>query len=245
MFNVQPVSSDAKRTFWPRAPIAKASWSSSTTTSMLCASSSTTILLTSAGAIALITNCAGSMLHKIMSTRSPANSPVTACTREPRIPTHVPTGSKRWSLVLTAIFERKPGSRAAALISNKPSSISGTSSSNKRFKNSGAVRDKINCGPRPARSIRVKYARTRSPTRKFSFGIIESRCKMHSKRPTSIIALPFSMRLIAPVTKFSPRAKKSCRICSRSASRTFCKITCLAACAPMRPKLMDSNGTSA
>ena len=123
---------------------------------MLCASSSSTIEDTSAGDIALMTNCAGSMLHRIISTRSPANSPVTACTREPRIPTQVPTGSKRWSLLLTAILERKPGSRAAALISSKPSSISGTSSSNKRTINSGAMRDKISCGPRPLRSTRDK-----------------------------------------------------------------------------------------
>ena len=43
-----------------------------------------------------------------------------------------------------AIFDRNPGSRDADLISNKPSSISGTSSSNKRTRNSGAVLDKIN-----------------------------------------------------------------------------------------------------
>jgi hypothetical protein len=42
--------------------------------------------LTSAGAIALITYCAGSSSHKITSTRSPFNSFDTACTREPRIP---------------------------------------------------------------------------------------------------------------------------------------------------------------
>jgi hypothetical protein len=36
--------------------------------------------------------------HRMMSTRSPASSCVTACTREPRMPTQVPTGSMRWSL---------------------------------------------------------------------------------------------------------------------------------------------------
>ena len=114
------------------------------------------MLETSAGDMALITNCAGSMLHSTISTRSPANSAVTACTRDPRIPTQVPTGSIRWSLLLTAILERKPGSRAAARISNNPSSISGTSNSNKRTKKSGVILDKISCGPRPPRSIRDK-----------------------------------------------------------------------------------------
>src|SRR6185503_2517681 len=41
-----------------------------------------------------------------------------------------------------------------------------------------------------------------------------------------------------------PRSRKSLRICSRSASRIFCRITCLAACAPMRPKVSASSGSS-
>jgi N utilization substance protein A len=48
--------------------------SSSTATSIEFLSSSTTMELTSAGAIALITYCAGSSSHKITSTRSPFNS---------------------------------------------------------------------------------------------------------------------------------------------------------------------------
>ena len=82
-----------------------------------------------------------------MSTRSPASSCVTACTREPRMPTQVPIGSMRRSSVNTAILARTPGSRAAALISSRPSSISGTSSSNSSMMNSGAVRDRMSCGP--------------------------------------------------------------------------------------------------
>ncbi len=116
-------------------------------------SSSTTMELTSAGASALITNCAGSGDHRMMSTRSPASSWVTACTREPRMPTQVPMGSMRGSLDLTAILARRPGSRAAALISSSPSSISGTSSSKSFTRKSGAMRERINCGPRAARSI--------------------------------------------------------------------------------------------
>jgi len=129
MLSCQPVSSEARRTFCPPLPMASASWSSSTTTSIEWRSSSTTMELTSAGASALITNCAASGDQRMMSTRSPASSWVTACTREPRMPTHVPTGSMRWSFDLTAILARRPGSRAAALISRRPSSISGTSSS--------------------------------------------------------------------------------------------------------------------
>src|SRR5216117_1612558 len=100
----QPVSSEASRTFWPLRPIATARFSSSTTTSMACFSSSTTIEDTSAGARAPITNCAGSADHSTMSTRSPASSCVTACTREPRMPTQVPIGSMRLSLVKIAVF---------------------------------------------------------------------------------------------------------------------------------------------
>ena len=97
------------------------------------------MLCTSAGASALMTNFAGSSEHRTMSTRSPASSLVTAVTREPRMPMHVPCGSSRGSFDLTAILARMPGSRAAALISISPSSISGTSSSNSRTRKSGAI----------------------------------------------------------------------------------------------------------
>ncbi len=63
-------------------------------------------------------------------------------------------------------------------------------------------------------------------------------------RPDSITALPRSMRFTVPVTSFSPRPRKSCRICSRSASRIFCRITCFAAWAPMRPNSIGSSGSS-
>ena len=224
--------------------MAIARFSSSTTTSIACFSSSTRIELTSAGARAPITNCAGSADHSTMSTRSPASSCVTACTRDPRMPTQVPIGSMRRSLVCTAIFARTPGSRAADLISSSRSSISGTSSSNSFMMNCGAVRDRISCGPRALRSIFMTQARTRSPTRRFSLGIICSRGSSASRRPDSTMALPRSMRLTEPVTSSSPRARKSFRICSRSASRMRCRITCLAVCAPMRPNGICSIGCS-
>ena len=52
-----------------------------------------------------------------MSSRSFPSSLETACTLDPRIPTHAPTGSILLSLVLTAIFVLDPGSLAIAFIS--------------------------------------------------------------------------------------------------------------------------------
>ena len=73
----------------------------------------------------------------------------------------------------------------------------------------GTMRDRISCGPRLLRSIFSRKARTRSPTRRFSFGIIWSRGSTASMRPDSMMALPRSMRLIVPVTRCSLRARKS------------------------------------
>ena len=142
----QPVSSEARRTFWPPRPMAMARFSSSTTTSIACFSSSTTIDCTLAGASAPMTNCAGSSDHSTMSTRSPASSLVTPLTREPRTPTQVPIGSTRRSWETTAILAREPGSRAQLLISSRPCSISGTSWRNSSIMKPGAVRDSMICG---------------------------------------------------------------------------------------------------
>ena len=77
----QPVSCEARRTFWPRRPMASDSWSSGTTTSMRSASSSSTTLATSAGCSALTMKVAASGDHGMMSIFSPCSSPTTACTR--------------------------------------------------------------------------------------------------------------------------------------------------------------------
>src|SRR5258706_137933 len=61
-----------------------------------------------------------------------------------------------------------------------------------------------------------------------------SRGRSASTRPDSTMRLPRSARFTVPVTSDSPRSRKSFRICSRSASRIFCRITCLAACASTR-----------
>ena len=154
-----------------------------------------------------MTNCAGSSDHKTISTASPATSFLTAVTRVPRTPTQVPIGSIRLSYVTTAIFARIPGSRAAPLISSNPCSISGTSFSNNLIKKSGQVRDSSICGPRASRSTFKIYARTRSPERRFSLGIIWSRRNKASTRPDSIIKPFLSARFTVPVITFSPRSR--------------------------------------
>ena len=47
--------------------------------------------------------------HGMMSIFSPCNSPTTACTREPRMPTQAPTGSMEESREITAILARDAG----------------------------------------------------------------------------------------------------------------------------------------
>ena len=117
----QRVSWLARRTFWPRRPMASDSCSSGTTTSTRPSSSSSTTLETSAGARALTMKVGSSGFHWMMSIFSPCSSATTACTRLPRMPTHAPTGSMEPSLDKTAILAREPGSRAQALISITPS----------------------------------------------------------------------------------------------------------------------------
>jgi hypothetical protein len=58
---------------------------------------------------------------------------------------------------------------------------------------------------------------------------------MASPRPRSTITLPYSTRLTMPLTMSPMRSLNSWYCRSRSASRTFCTITCLADWAAMRP----------
>src|ERR1700722_20136462 len=241
----QPVSSEARRIFWPPRPIACESFSSDTAISIECESSSTTIEVTSAGAMALMTNCALLSSNGMMSTRSPAISLDTACTREPRMPTHAPTGSTRGSLLRTAIFARTPASRAAARMLIRPWPTSGTSSLNNSIKNSGAVRDRNNCGPRGSVRTSFKYALMRSWERTGSRGIISSRAMNPSAlAPRSTYTPLRSTRLTMPLTNVPARSLYASTTWARSASRTFCTMTCLAVCARIRPKGTDSIGCS-
>ena len=63
----------------------------------------------------------GSSFHSTISIFSPFNSFTIFCTRCPRGPTQVPTGSKFVSLERTATFARSPASRAIETISTTPS----------------------------------------------------------------------------------------------------------------------------
>ncbi|MNN08553.1 hypothetical protein D3C81_1214120 [compost metagenome] len=74
----QPVSCEARRTFWPRRPMASDNCSSGTTTSTRSASSSMTTLATSAGARALTMKVGSSSFHWMMSIFSPCSSATTA-----------------------------------------------------------------------------------------------------------------------------------------------------------------------
>src|SRR3990172_7206563 len=87
--------------------MASESWSVGTTTSTRLASSSSTTFAPSAGASALTMNVARCGDHWMMSIFSPCNSFITACTREPRMPTQAPTGSMEESFDITAILARR------------------------------------------------------------------------------------------------------------------------------------------
>ena len=153
-------------------------------------------------------------------------------------------GSTLLSLDSTAIFALEPASLAQDLISNKPCSISGTSCLKSSIMNSGAERDKMIGAPLRVVSTSMIIARTRSPFRKFSLGIISERLSLPSTRPLSTITSPLSSRFTVPTNIFSPRDKKSLSNISRSASRIFWRITCFAAIAPMRPIGKDSTPSS-
>src|SRR5947207_1866435 len=159
----QPVSSEARRTFWPLRPIASESWSSSTIAWIVLVSGSENTRATRAGASASLAKRSGSGDHGTMSMRSPFNSFTTACTREPFIPTHAPTGSIESSRDETAILVRLPASRAVARISTICCWISGTSSLNRALTKSGSARDRLGRGPFGVSSIRFSTARIVSP----------------------------------------------------------------------------------
>ena len=75
--------------------------------------------------------------------------------------------------------------------------------------NPGAVRDRMIGAPRSVRSTSMIMARTRSPLRRFSFGIISLRRRRPSTRPLSTMMSPLSRRLTVPTKILSPRDMKS------------------------------------
>ena len=106
-----------------------------------------------AGLSALAMYSAGSFDHLMMSIFSVFSSLTTFSTRMPRGPTHEPTASIIGSVEHTAIFVRKPASRAMDLdLHHAGQTISGTSSSNRRLTRPGCVRETKTCGPWPERA---------------------------------------------------------------------------------------------
>src|SRR5215471_10553135 len=88
------------------------------------------------------------------------------------------------------------------------------------------------------------YARMRSPLRNTSRGSISSRRTIASPRPRSTTTLPYSTRLTMPLTISPMRSLYSSYWRSRSASRTFCTITCFADCAAIRPYSSGGSGSA-
>ena len=103
----QPVSCEARRTFWPRRPMPATAARRAPRLRCGRVSSSSTTLVTSAGASALTMKVAASGDHGMMSIFSPCSSCTTACTRAPRMPTQAPTGSIEESCEITAILARR------------------------------------------------------------------------------------------------------------------------------------------
>src|SRR6187397_966273 len=88
-----PVSREVSRAFCPFFPMASESWSSSTEICTFFFSVSKTRFFIFAGLSASRTYSFGSELQRMISTFSLLSSRTMFFTREPRMPTHAPTGS--------------------------------------------------------------------------------------------------------------------------------------------------------
>ena len=164
-----------------------------------------------------------------MSIFSPFSSSVIAWTRDPFTPTHAPTGSSFGSFVITATLALLPGSRATATIFTMPSYTSGTSCSNSFFRKSGCVLDSFRSGPAASLFSPTRKTFTRSPTLKFSRGIVSLRLiipSVLSKMSRTISE--YSIRFTTPEIISPTLPAKSSYCLLRSAARTFWVITCLA-----------------
>ena len=118
----QPVSWEARRTFWPRRPMASESWLSGTTTSMRLESSSSTTLVTSAGR-QRVDDEGGRVRVPLDDVDLLALQ--LADHRLHALAAHADAGAdgidRAESLEMTAILAREPGSRATDLICTMPS----------------------------------------------------------------------------------------------------------------------------
>ena len=89
----QPTSLEASRTFWPRLPMARDSWSSCTRTMTRPSIGQRITSSTSAGCMALGISICSESFQRMMSIRSPASSSTMLRMRLPRTPTQAPTAS--------------------------------------------------------------------------------------------------------------------------------------------------------
>ena len=156
-----------------------------------------------------MTNSAGFSDQVIMSIRSRLIAFETLCTRDPRIPTHAPTGSILGSFERTAIFARDPGSRAAPSTSITPCPTSGTSNWNSWTTSSGVFRSRTSCGPRESDRTSVRMALMRSPLRNASRSIHADRGRAASTPSISTMASRLPTRLTTPCTMSPCRSLNS------------------------------------
>ncbi len=205
---------------------------------MLCFSSSTTIDETFAGASAPMTNCAGSSDHSTMSTFSPPSSLRTACTREPRMPTQVPIGS----MPAVGREHRDLGAHAGVarrgLDLEQPLLDLGHLELEQLDDEFG--RDARQQQLRPAQlAVDAQHVRAHAVADAqvlLRDHLVATQPRLDAARLDDRVAA-CSIRLTLPVTIDSPRARKSVRICSRSASRIFCRIICFVSCAKTAAEL--------
>ena len=102
----QPTSFDARRTFCPRRPMARESWSSRTRTIARPRSWQSITSSISAGCKALGISTWSDSFQRTMSIRSPPSSSTMFLIRVPRTPTQAPTASTLESIEVTATLER-------------------------------------------------------------------------------------------------------------------------------------------
>ena len=158
----QPVSSLARRMFWPPRPMACDSFSSVTAMSMECESSSTTIDSTSAGAIALMTNCAG-----VVVVRNDVDALAGDLVRH-RLharAAHADAGADRIDAAVVALH-RDLG--AHARVARRAEDLDQALADFRHFEleqldqELGAVRDRNSCGPRGSERTSLRNALMRS-----------------------------------------------------------------------------------
>src|SRR2546428_4032293 len=232
----KPVSLAARRAFWPSRPMASESWARGTMTVAVRVALSMVTDSAFAGPSDDATNASGSSDQGTMSTCSLASSLRMARWRTPLGPTQAPTGSRPGSVAETAIFVRRPGSRAMARTWTVPALISGTSASSSRCTNIRAARETRTCACRGLRCASRMTTRTGLPGTNCAPGICSSGGMTPSARPRSTYTVPASIRSTTPVAS-SPRCSAtSRRTLSRSRSWMCRSTACLAVCAAMRLK---------